>query len=146
MWLIFSSHSNSIACHNFKHRSMKDHWPYPYHDQDAKPQSGTFQWSPKLKSGCDLKNEDVLCKLKINLQPKFKSSMYQRQLNTSKSWSGCQTLIRNLQCPPKLQTGHDVICTFNFNFRSCIYQSQNMLKMPIPNYESPVSSKDQMRS
>ena len=51
----------------------------------------------------DLKDMDVLCAFKINREPKFAIWVYQRPVIISKSISGCQTPVRNLQHPPKPQ-------------------------------------------
>ena len=87
---------------NLDHGWIKDQWPYPNKDQDAKPQSGTSSIlkSPKwgLKGhGCSLhlQNQDR--------KPKFESWVYRRPVTISKSRWRCQTPVRNLQCPPKPQ-------------------------------------------
>ena len=81
---------------------MKDQWPYPNQDNDAKPHPGTSSilQSPKwgLKGhvwSLHLQNQDR--------EPKFGSLVYQRQVTISKSWSRCQPPVRNLQCHPKPQ-------------------------------------------
>ena len=83
---------------------IKDQWPYPNKDQDAKHQSGTSSilQSPKwgLKGhGCSLhpQNQDI--------QLNFGSWVYQRPVNISKSRSRCQTPVRNLQRPPITKWG-----------------------------------------
>ena len=87
---------------NWDHGCIKDQWPYPNQDQDAKPQSGTSSilQSPKwgLKGhGCSLhlQNQDR--------EPKFGSWVCQRPVIIFKSTSGCQTPVLNLQHPPKPQ-------------------------------------------
>ena len=103
-----------IESQNLDHGCIKDQWPYPNQDQDAKPQSGTSSilQSPKwgLKGhGCSLhlQNQDR--------EPKFGSWVYQRTVTISKSRSRCQTPVRNLQSPPKPQMrtlkAMDVLCT-----------------------------------
>merc|ERR1711954_554526 len=67
---------------------------------DAKTQSGnsSILQSPKL----GLKGHG--CSLHLHNQerePKFGIWVYQRPVTISKSKSGCQTLVRNLQRPPK---------------------------------------------
>ena len=75
-----------IECPNLDHGYIKDQWPYPNWDQDAKPQSGTSSilQSPKLwlkGHGCSLhpKTHDRveiqnmgLSRTKINIQIKIK--------------------------------------------------------------------------
>ena len=87
---------------NLDHGCVKDQWSYCNQDQDAKPQSGTSSvlQSPKwwLKGhGCSLhlQNQDR--------EQKFGSWVYHRPVIISKSKSRCQTPVRNIQCPPKLQ-------------------------------------------
>ena len=89
-----------IERQTLEHRSIRDQWPYPNEDQDAKPHSGTSSvlQSPKWGAkghGCSLhlQNEDK--------EPKFGSWVSQRLVNISKSRSRCQTPVRNLQHPPK---------------------------------------------
>ena len=84
------------------HGYIKDQWPYPNQDQDAKSQSGTSSilQSPKwgLKGhGCSLhlQNQDR--------EPKFGSWLYQRLVTISKYKWRCQNPIRHLQPPPKSQ-------------------------------------------
>ena len=71
-------------------------------DQDSKPNSGTSSvlqspnWGLKEQgSSLHLQNQDR--------EPKFGSRVYQRPVTISKSRSGCQTPVRNLQHPPKPQ-------------------------------------------
>merc|ERR1712082_373843 len=52
----------------------------------------------------DLKDMDVLCTFKIEIEPKFGIWVYQRPVTISKSISGYQTPVRNLKHPPKPQT------------------------------------------
>ena len=91
-----------IKSQNLDHDCIKDQWPYPNQDQDAKPQSGTSSvlQSPKwgLKGhGCSLhlQNQDR--------EPKFGSWVYQRPVTIFKSRSRCLTPVSNLQRPPKHQ-------------------------------------------
>merc|ERR1712081_108768 len=51
----------------------------------------------------DLKDMDVLCTFKIRREPKFRICVYQRPATISKSISGCQTTVKNLQHPPNPQ-------------------------------------------
>ena len=70
--------------------------------QDAKPQWGTSSILQSLKWG--LKGHG--CSLHLQNQdrePKFCIWVYQRPVTISKSISGCQTPVRNLQRPPKPQ-------------------------------------------
>ena len=56
------------------------------------------------KSPCqDFKDMNVLCTSKIKIEPKFGIWVYQRPVTISKSISGRQTPVRNLQHPPKPQ-------------------------------------------
>ena len=91
-----------IESQNLGHGCIKDQWPYPNQDQDAKPQSGTSgvlksQKSGLIGHGCSLylHNQDR--------EPKFQIWVYQRPVTISKSISGCQNQFRNLQHPPKCQ-------------------------------------------
>ena len=88
-----------IESQNLDHGCIKDQWPYPNQDQDAKPQSGTSSilQSPKwgLKGhGCSLhlQNQDR--------EPQFGLWLYQRPVTIFKSRSRCQTPVRNFQSPP----------------------------------------------
>ena len=91
-----------IESQNSDHWCIKDQWPYPNPNQNAKPQPWTSSvlQSPKWGlegHGCSLhlKNQDR--------EPKFGSLVYQRPVTISKSRSRCQTPVRNLQHPPKPQ-------------------------------------------
>ena len=116
-----------IESQNLDHGCIKDQWPYPNQDQDAKPQSGAphILQSPKwgLKGhGCSSHNQNQ------DREPKFRKWTTKNQWpyanqdqdvrsQSGKIWnrglpktsdhiqtkSGCQTLDRNLQCPPKPQ-------------------------------------------
>merc|ERR1712112_743735 len=81
---------------NSKYGCIKDQGPYP--NQDLKPQSGT---SSVLQSpGSGLKGHG--CSLHLQNQyreSKFGIWVYQRPVTISKSISGCQTPVRNLQHP-----------------------------------------------
>ena len=62
-----------------------------------------LQLPPKLKlglkgDGCSLNHQNQF------RQIKFKILVYQRSVTISKLRLRCQTLVRNLQCPPKPQT------------------------------------------
>ena len=96
--------NNKIEGQNLDHGYIKDQLPYPNQDQDAKPQSGTSSvlQSPKwgLKGhGCSLhlQNQDR--------EPRFRPWVYQRPVTISKSRSRCQVPVRNLQQPPKSESG-----------------------------------------
>ena len=57
-----------IESHNSEYGSIKDEWPYPNEDQDAKPHSGTLASSkaPNLY----LKDMEDPCTFKINIESK----------------------------------------------------------------------------
>ena len=89
----------NIESQNSDHGYIKDKWPYPNQDQDAKPKSGTSSPHQSPKSGLrgnvfslHLQNDDR--------EHKFGIWVYQRLVTISKSISGCQTPVRNLQRPP----------------------------------------------
>ena len=89
-----------IESWNSDHGYIKDLWPYPNQDQDAKPQSGTsgILQSPKwwLKGhGCSLHLQNQ------NRETKFGTCVYQIPFTMSQLWSRCQTPVKNLQNPPK---------------------------------------------
>ena len=70
---------SKIECKILDHGYIKDQWPYPNQDQDAKPQSGASNLlqSPKwgLKGhGCSLHL------VKKDRKPKFQSCVYQKPL------------------------------------------------------------------
>ena len=91
-----------IESQNLEYGCTKDQWPYPHQFQDAKPQSGTSSVLQSPRSG--LKGHG--CSLHLQNQdrePKFGIWVYQRPVTISKSISGCQTQVRNLQRPPKSQ-------------------------------------------
>ena len=144
-----------IESQNWDHGCIKDQWPYPYQDQDAKPQSGISRVLQSSKWG--LKGHDVLCTFKIKSEsqnsdypcikdqwpypkknqdakpqswtsstlqgpkwglkghgcslclhnqyrePKFGTWMYKRPVTISKLRSRCQTKVRNILFPPKPQ-------------------------------------------
>ena len=87
---------------NLDHDCIKDQWPYPNQDQDAKPQSGTSsiiqspKWWPKgHECSLHLQNQDR--------EQKFGTWVYQRPVTISKSRSRCQTPVNDLQYPQKTQ-------------------------------------------
>ena len=87
---------------NLHHGFIKDQWLYPNLDEDANPQSETSSVLQSSKSG--LKGHG--CSLHLQNQdraPKFGIWVYHRPVTISKSISGCQTPVRNLQHPPKPQ-------------------------------------------
>ena len=87
---------------HFELGCMKDQWPYPNQDKDAKAQSGTSSVLQNPKGG--LKGHG--CSLHLQNQDreaKFGSWVYQRQMTIYKSRSRYQTQVRKLQCPPKPQ-------------------------------------------
>ena len=55
-----------IESQNSDHGCIKDQWPYPNQDQDAKPQSGTSSILQIPKSG--YKDIDVLCVFTIKIE------------------------------------------------------------------------------
>ena len=84
------------------HGYIKDQWTYLNQDQDANPPSGTssVRQSPKSGlrgNGCSLHLQNQY------IEPKFGIWVYQRPVTISKSISGYQTPVRNLQRPPKPQ-------------------------------------------
>ena len=84
------------------HGWIIDQGPYPNHDQDPKPQSGTSSILQSPKSG----PKGHRCSLHLQNQDretKFGMRLYQRAVTISKSRPGCQTPVRNLQHPPKPQ-------------------------------------------
>ena len=91
-----------IEGQNSDHCCIKDQWPYPNQDQDAKPQSGTSSILQSSKWGLTghgwslhLQNQDR--------EPKFGSCIYKRPVTISESRPRCWTPVRNLQPPPKPQ-------------------------------------------
>merc|ERR1711954_229275 len=90
----------TIETQNLEYGCTKDQCPYPNQYQDAKPRSGTSSVLQSPKWGLEghgwslhLQNQDR--------EPKFGSRVYHRPVTISKSISGRQTPIRNLQCPSK---------------------------------------------
>ena len=84
---------------------IKDQWPCPNQDQDAKPQSGTSSVLQSPEWGLQgygwslhLQNQDG--------EPKFGPWLYKRPVTIFKSRSRCQTPVKNLQHPqkPKMRT------------------------------------------
>ena len=89
-----------------EHGCIQGEWQYLNQDQDATPQSGNSSLHQSPQSGLKWNR----CSLHIQNQdrvPKFRAWVYQRLLTISKSWSKCQTPVRNLQHLPKPQ-----ICTW----------------------------------
>ena len=85
---------------NSEHGWIKDQWPYPNEDQDARPQSGasSILQSPKL----ELKGHR--CSLHLQNQdrkPNFGSWVYLGPVTIYKAWSRCQIPVSDLQSPPK---------------------------------------------
>ena len=54
-----------IESQNLDHRCIKDQWPYPKQDQDAKPQAGAS--SILQCPNQDLKDLDILCTFKVKI-------------------------------------------------------------------------------
>ena len=114
-----------IESQNLNHGYIKDQWPYPNQDQDAKPQSGTSSvlQSPKwgLKGhGCSLQLQNQY------REPKFGPWVCQRPETISKSRLRCQNQVRDLQCPPKPKSGLKSLHLQNRfrqpKFRTLVYQ------------------------
>ena len=98
----FCTFKIKIESPNSDHGYIKDQWPYLNQDQDARPKSETSSILQNPKWG--LKGQGCSFHLKNQVRgSKIRSWMYQRPLTTSKSWSRCQTPVRNLQRPPKPQ-------------------------------------------
>merc|ERR1711954_120150 len=77
---------------------------YQNQNPDAKPKSESSIILVCLKSG--LKGHG--CSLYLQNQyrePKFGIWVYQRPVTISKSISGCQIPVRNIQCPPSPKSG-----------------------------------------
>ena len=81
---------------------IKNQWPYPNQDQDAKPQSGTSSILQSKKSG-PKGNEGSLHLHNQYKEGKFGKLAYQRLVTKSKWRSKCQTQVRNLKHHPKPQ-------------------------------------------
>ena len=85
---------------NCDHGCIKDQWPYPNQDQDAKPKSKTSsivqssKWGLK-EQGCSLhlQNQDR--------EPTIGSWVYQRPVTISKSSLKYWFLVRNIDYPKK---------------------------------------------
>ena len=124
-----------IESQNWEHACIKDQWPYPNLDQDAKLQSGTSCILQCPKSG--LKGH--WCSLHLQNQdrePKFRSWLYQKSVTISKSGSRCQPPVRNLQWPLKLKAGlkgHE--CSLHHQFQ------EKKLKFETWMYQIPVTIK-----
>ena len=89
-----------IESQNSDHWYIKDQWPYPDQDQDAKSQSVTssiLQRGHKGR-GCslDLQNQDR--------EPKLRTWFYLRPVTISRSRSRSKTAARNLPNPPNPQS------------------------------------------
>ena len=98
-WMSFKI---KIESQNLEHGCIKDQWPYPNQDQDAKPLSGTSSTLQSPKWG--LKGHG--CSLHLQIQdrePKFRSWVYQRPVTIFKWTWRCQTQVRILQSPPAPQ-------------------------------------------
>ena len=128
---------NKIASQNSYHGWIKDQWPYPNPNQDAKPQSGTSSvlQSPKWRlkgHGCSLhlQNQDR--------EPKFIIWVYQRLMTIFITISRCQTRVTKLQHPPKHQNQDlkdiDDLWTFKVKI-GCQYLDYRFIndKWPYPN-------------
>ena len=147
-----------IESQNLDHRYIKDQWPYPNQDQDAKPQSGT---SSILQSpNEDLKDMDVLCTFKIKIESQnldhgcIKDQWpYQNQNHDAKPQSGTSSV---LQGPKWGLKGHG--CSLHLQnqesepkFGSWLYQrpvtiskSRSRCQTPVRNLQHP--PKPQMRT
>ena len=87
---------------NSDHGCIKDQWPYPNQDQDAKPQSGSSSilQSPKWELKGHIYSLHLQSK---DREPKFESWLYERPVTSSISRSRYQTPVRNLQHPLELK-------------------------------------------
>ena len=123
---VLSTFKIKIESPNFDHRFIKDQWPYPNHDQDAKLQSGTSS-SSKPQSGTsiisnvpnnDLKDIDILCTLKIKIESK-KSKMGVSKTNDHiwiriKMPNPSHESPSSSKAPNKDLKDMDVLCTIKF--------------------------------
>ena len=86
-----------IESQNLDHGCIKDQWPYPNQDQNAKPLSGTSSVLQSPKSGLNGPG----CSLHLQnhvREPKFSTWVYKRPVTISKSRSWCQIPVKG---PPK---------------------------------------------
>ena len=142
-----------VKSQNLDQGCINSQWTYPNRDQDAKPQAETSSICQSPKWG--LKEHE--CSLHLQNQvreQKFGSFIYQRPLTKSKSIPWCQSTVRNLQLPPKLQIRTHRTWMFfapsKSKYRAKIwvmvvsktcYHIQINIKMPNPREEPPASSK-----
>ena len=147
-----------IESRNWDHGCIKYQWPYPNHDQDAKPQSGISSILQSSKSGLrghwyslHLQNQDR--------EPKIETWVYQRPVAISWSGSRCHTMVRNPHSPPKLQIRSKRTWMFLHlqnkyrepTLRTSVYQrpltlskSRSWYQTPMKNHQHP--SKPQCRT
>ena len=87
-----------IESQNSKHGCIKDQWPHPNENKDAKPQSGTSSPHKSPKSG----HKGHGCSLhpQFKIEPKFGTWLHQRPVTISELRSRCQSWVTSLQCPP----------------------------------------------
>ena len=100
--MLFFAPSNSRKRAKIWITVVKNQWPHPNQDQDAKPQIRTSSilqiqkwWLTGHGCSLHLQNQDM--------EQNFRKLVYQRPLTISKLRSRCQTPVRNLQWPPKHQ-------------------------------------------
>ena len=79
---------------NLDNGCIKDKWPYPNRDQDARSKSGTS--SPHRTPEWGLEGHG--CSLHLQ---NFGTLVYHRPVTVFKYRSRCQNHNKNLQCPPK---------------------------------------------
>ena len=155
---VLCTFKKKLESQNLVHECIKDQWPCPNQDPDAKPWPGTCNilQSPKARlrrHGCSLHLQNRGGKLK------FRSWVYQRLVTISKSIWRCQTPIRNssiLQSPKWWLKGHG--CSLHLKnqvkepiFWSWVYQrpvtiskSRSRCQTPVRNLQHP--PKPQMRT
>ena len=128
-----------IESQKFDHSCNKHQWPYPNQDQDAKP-SQDSPASSKAQNE-DLKDMDVLCTLKINMESQ---NFEQRYIKTH---DNIQIMIKmpnsSLEPPASSKApiqnfkDMDVLCTFKIKI-----ESQNLEHWYIKTHQ-PYPNQDQ---
>ena len=109
-----------IESQNLDHGYIKDQWPYPIQDQDAKPHSGTSSvlQSPKwgLKGhGCSLHLQNQEREPKFRIWVKKNQWPYQNQYKNAKPQSGTCSI---LQTKNKVLKDMYVLCPFKIKVES----------------------------
>ena len=110
-----------IGSQNLDHRCIKDQWPYPNQDQDAKP----YLWTsnPHQSPASELKGHGCSLHLRNQVrEPKFGSWMYQRPVIISKSRFKMSNPIQDptasSKAPNQDLEDMDFLCTFNIKIES----------------------------